>query len=147
MEEAGIRSDLVQVASVVNASETSRAVLTEFDDLVVSDVHGSMANSGVAIKDNITRLSMSSGDSNTVAGLSTSVTSSPLFTIEEVSSLTESTPVEPGDESTAVSEGRNALMGADMLLDTRPTRGALSVRNVFARFGSPQSSSLETSTI
>jgi len=137
----------VEIATVVNGDEFSRSVLSEADNLVVTNIKNSMFISATAIKDDITGSGISKGNGSSVTSHSASVTSSPALSIDEIVAVSESRPEQPGNESRAISDGGNTLVRADTLADTGPSAGGLRVGNVFSTVNSPHSSSDDSVTI
>jgi hypothetical protein len=136
----------VIVASIVNRKKLSRSVGSETDDLVVTNIKGSMIISATAIKNNITRSGLSKGDRSTVTSHSTSVTSLPTLTVDEIVAISESRPEQPGNKSRAISDRGNSLVRADTLADTGPSAGGLGVGDVSTTVNSPSSSSDDSVT-
>jgi len=137
----------VIVTTIVNGDEFSRSILSEADNLVVSNIKNSVLISTTAIKDNITRSGISKRDGSTVTSHSASVASPPVLAIDEIVAISESRPEQPGNESGAISDGGNTLVRADTLADTGPSAGGLGVGNVFSTVNSPHSSSDDSLTI
>jgi len=137
----------VEVATVVNGNIESRSVLSITDDVVVSDVEGDVVIRSIAVEDEITRSSVSEGNGSTVVTHSTSVTSRPVLAIDEIISFTESTPVEPRNERTAISNRGNSAVRAHTAVDTGPSAGALGIADVLLAVDSPHSGSDDSLTV
>jgi hypothetical protein len=137
----------MEVTTVVNGNIESRSVLSETDDVVVSDVEGGVVIRSLAVEDNVTGSSVSEGNGGTVVAHSTSVTSRPILAIDEIISLSESTPVEPRNERTAISNRGNSAVGADTVVDTGPSAGALGIGDVLLAVDSPHSGSDDSLTV
>jgi hypothetical protein len=137
----------MEVTTVVNGNIESRSVLSETDDVVVSDVEGGVVIGSLAVEDDVTGSSVSEGNGSTVVAHSTSVTSRPILAIDEIISLSESTPVKPRNERTAISNRGNSAVGTDTVVDTGPSAGALGIADVLLAVDSPHSGSDDSLTV
>jgi len=137
----------VVVTSVVNGNIESRSVLSITDDVVVSDVDGNMLIGSLTVEDEITGSGVSEGNGSTVVAHSTSVTSRPVLAIDEIVTLSESTPVEPSSERTAISNRGNSAVRANTAVDTGPSAGALGIADVLLAVDSPHSGSGDSLTV
>jgi hypothetical protein len=131
----------MEITTIVNRDKSSRAILSEAHNLVVTNIKNSMFIRGISIEDNITRSSISKRDRNTVISHGTSVASLPVLAIDEISTISESRPEQPGNESRAISDGGNSLVRAHTLADTGPSAGGLGVSDIFTTVNGPHGSS------
>jgi hypothetical protein len=136
----------VIVATIVDRNELSRSILSETDNLIVSNIKHSMLIRSSSVKDNITRSGLSKTDRSTVASHSASVTSFPVLSIDEIVAISKSRPVQPGHKGAAISYRGNSLIRAGFLSDTVPSASALRIADIFAAAGSPHSSTDDSLT-
>jgi len=137
----------MEISTVVNRNKSSRAVLSEAHNLIVSNIKGSVIIRSAAIKDDIAGSSISKRDRNTMISHSTGVASLPVLAIDEIVAISESRPVQPGHKRTAISNRGNSAIRADTLADTGPSAGGLGIVDELFAVDGPHGSSGDSLTV
>lgn len=132
--------------TIVNRNKLSRSIFFKGHDLIVSYINSSMVIRSTAIHNDITRLSFSKRDRSAVISKRISVTSLPVFIVEEITVTTESTPVQPSYKRAGISNKRNFVERTKSVVETRPFSRAFRIGDGLIAFHGPFRSSSDCST-